>query len=340
MSKQKIFLSFLIFCIFGAILMLMWPQAEKQDEKPAASEVVSTPKDTSERVQPADSSRQNQPVDVWESWVHERTEAMLQYLQNNPESQDLLLDSLDADLLAKLRESFLSENFAFAEVLQQTTDTPPPIDIGFNELFGVTDYNSVEDYNSYEGPQELEALLEKFGDRAADSLLDEKYPQEEWIERTLAQGYTIDSWEDYAGFLTARRNLIGLENAPEVWTSGRLGISPTSDFETYKTAYMDRKIWEYAQLKDAKQVDSRVNGGFFKDDGTFLPFAPQRVYVERVGASAAFIGTSLSDRQKFDLLTRGVSPEGYEIIYIDKDGTRLSGPPPLLSRKDFLTNGN
>ena len=322
----------------------MWPQAEKQDEKPAASEGVSTPKDTSERVQRADSSRQNQPVDVWESWVHERTAAMLQYLQNNPESQGLLQDSLDADLLAKLRGSFLSENLAFAEVLQQTTDTPPPVDIGFDELFRAAgssvENSSVEDYNSYEGPQEVEALLEKFGNRAANPMLDEKYPQEEWIQRALAQGYTIDSWEDYAGFLTARRNLIGLENAPEVWTSGRLGISPTSDFETYRAAYMDRKIWEYAQLKDAKQVDAQVNGGFFKDDGTFLPFAPQRVYVERAGASAAFIGTSLSDKQKFDLLTQGIGPEGYEIIYIDKDGTRLSGLPPLLSRKDFLTNGN
>ena len=321
----------------------MWPRAEKQDEKSAISEVVPTPKEPSERVQRADSSGQKQPVDVWESWVHQRTEAMLQYLQNNSESQGILLGSLDADLLAQLRESFLSENLAFAEVLQQTTDTPPPVDIGFSELFPGEDYSAEDDSledDSYKGPQEVEALLEVFGHRAADPTLDAKYPQEEWLQRTLAQGYTIDSWEDYAGFLTARRNLIGLENAPDVWNSGRLGISPTSDFETYKAAYMDRKIWEYAQLKDAKQVDSRVNGGFFKDDGTFLPFAPQRVYVERVGASAAFIGTSLSDRQKFDLLTRGVSPEGYEIIYIDKDGTRLSGPPPLLSRQELLTNND
>ena len=54
----------------------------------------------------------------------------------------------------------------------------------------------------------------------------------------LARGYTIEDWEDYAGFLTARRNLIGLENTPEVWASGRLGIPPTNDFETYK-----RHIW-------------------------------------------------------------------------------------------------
>ena len=211
------------------------------------------------------------------------------------------------------------------------TDTPPSIETDFVDVFHVEDH-------SYEGTQTVQGLLEMFQEMAADAVLDERYPQEEWIERVLAQGYTIDGWEDYAGFLTARRNLIGLEDTPEVWASGRLGIPPTDDFETYQAAYMDRKIWEYAQLKDAKLADPQVNGGFFKDDGTFFPFAPQRVYIERNGTGAAFMGATLSDTQKFELLTQGVIPEGYEVIYTNSEGTPLAEPPPLLSRESVLAN--
>ena len=210
---------------------------------------------------------------------------------------------------------------------QPRTDTLPPSETDVADPFPV-----------YEGPQTVQGLLEMFQEMAADALLDERYPQEAWIERVLAQGYTIDGWEDYAGFLTARQNLIGLENTPEAWTSGRLGISPTNDFETYKEAYIDRKIWEYAQLKDAKLADPQVNGGFFKDAGAFLPFAPRRVYVERIGTGAVFMGSSLSDTQQFQLLTQGVTPEGYEVIYINGEGTPLAEPPPLLSREALLVN--
>ena len=210
-------------------------------------------------------------------------------------------------------------------------DTPPSIENDFRHLFHVEAFN-------YEGPQTVERLLERFQEMAADAVLDERYPQEEWLQRVLARGYTIEDWEDYAGFLTARRNLLGLEDAPKVWASGRLGIPPTNDFQTYKAAYMDRKIWEYAQLKDAKLADPQVNGGFFKDDGTFFPFAPQRVYVERAGTGAAFIGATLSGTQKFELLTQGVIPEGYEVIYINNEGKPLAEPPPLLSRESVLAN--
>ena len=210
-------------------------------------------------------------------------------------------------------------------------DTPPSIENDFRHLFHAEEFN-------YEGPQTVKRLLERFQRMAADAILDEKYPQEEWLQRVLAQGYTIEGWEDYAGFLAARRNLIGLEGTPEVWASGRLGIPPTDDFETYKAAYMDRKIWEYAQLKDAKLADPQVNGGFFKDNGTFFPFVPQRVYVERAGTGAAFIGAILSDTQKFELLTQGMIPEGHEVIYINSEGTPLAEPPPLLSRESVLAN--
>ena len=218
-----------------------------------------------------------------------------------------------------------------AEAEHTDHDTSPAIENDFRHPFRVAERN-------YEGPQTVESLLKRFQEMAADAVLDEKYPQEEWLQRVLAQGYTIENWEDYAGFLTARQNLLGLEDTPSVWASGRLGIPPTNDFETYKAAYMDRKIWEYAQLKDAKLADPQVNGGFFKDDGTFLPFAPQRVYVERAGTGAAFIGATLSATQKFELLTQGVIPEGHEIIYINGEGTPLAEPPPLLSRESVLAN--
>ena len=52
------------------------------------------------------------------------------------------------------------------------------------------------------------------------------------------------------------------------------------------------------------------------------------------------MGTSLSDTQKFELLTQGVTPEGYEVIYINSEGTRLTEPPLLLSREELLVNSS
>ena len=191
---------------------------------------------------------------------------------------------------------------------------------------------------TYQGSQAVKALLEAFGEIAADPAVDKKYPQSEWLEMLLEKGIVIENYKDYSGYMVARSGLVRLENQPELWNSDIFGIPPTTDWETFKTAYIDRKIWEYQQVRTATQADPTVSGGLFMGPGqeVFLPAKPRRVYVKRTGTGAVFFGESLDTTQEFNLLYKGIEPEGYELIYIDENGKHLAQAPPPISREDMI----
>lgn len=188
--------------------------------------------------------------------------------------------------------------------------------------------------------QTVDALLEAFGKIAADPEVDEKYPQREWLQMLLTKGIVINNYDDYSGYMAARRSLIALESQPEMWVSDVFGLPPTDDWETFKAAYIDKKIWEYEQFRAAIQADPAVSGGFFTGPGkrTFLSSKPGRVYVKRQGMGAVFFGERLDENQQNALLYEGIHPEGYEIIYIDDNGARLDDAPPPITRKEMFEN--
>ena len=181
--------------------------------------------------------------------------------------------------------------------------------------------------------QTLKTLLAAYEEIAADPEVDEKYPQSEWLQMLLEKGIVIENYDDYSGYLAARRNLIQLEKHPELWTSDMFGLPPITDWQTFKASFIDRKIWEYEQFRAAIQADPQVSGGFFTgpDKHTFLPTKEGRVYVKRKGMGTVFLGEPLDEHQQNALLFEGLHPEGYEVIYIDDNGHRLTEPPPLLT---------
>ena len=163
---------------------------------------------------------------------------------------------------------------------------------------------------------------------------DEKYPQRDWLEMLLNRGIVIENYDDYSGYMAARAALVKLENEPEMWKSDVFGLPPTDDWETFKAAFIERKIWEYEVFRNAIQSDPEVNSGVFTGPNKqkFLPMKPGRVYVKRKENGAVFIGSKLSDAQQDDLFYNGIHPDGYEIIFIDDNGERLPEiPPPMLS---------
>lgn len=185
----------------------------------------------------------------------------------------------------------------------------------------------------YNGPQTVDALLEAFSWVAADPVVDEKYPQKEWLQMLLDRGIVIGNYYDYSGYMAARRALVQLENQPNMWTSDVFGLPPTNDWETFKSAFIEKHIWEYEQYRAARQADPEVTSGFFvgPDKRILLPGKPGRVYVKREKRGAIFIGASLDDAQKEALLYGGIHPEGFEIIYIDENGNRLAEvPQPII----------
>lgn len=70
----------------------------------------------------------------------------------------------------------------------------------------------------------------------------------------------------YSGYLAARANLVYFENNPKIWKDGHGGLPPTQDWETFKAALIDRRIWQYQQIKTAKGNDPEVTGGMFTGD--------------------------------------------------------------------------
>lgn len=167
--------------------------------------------------------------------------------------------------------------------------------------------------------------------------IDEKYPQSEWVQMLLNRGVVIEDFTDYSGYLSARQNLVYLENNPDIWQSGETGILFTKDWETFKASFIDRHIWQYQHLKAAKAGDPEVAGGFFvgPEQKTFLPFKPGRVYVSRFEKGAFFRGEFLTEKQKFNLLIKGIHPEGYDIIYLDENNDIHSETSPLITREEI-----
>ena len=50
--------------------------------------------------------------------------------------------------------------------------------------------------------------------------------------------------------------------------------------------------------------------------------------------SAKFFGSSLNAVQRFNLMFRGIEPEGVEVIYIDGMGNQLSKKPEPVTQEE------
>lgn len=205
-------------------------------------------------------------------------------------------------------------------------------------LFMVVSCIKVVPPRKYEGPQTVEALLETFGEKVGTNPeIDEKYPQAEWLQMLLEKGATIEHFGDYSVYMSDRWSLARLENQPEKWVSGQLGVPPTDDWETYKNAYIDRKIWERQQLEAARQTDPQVHHVLFlgPNADTIIPISGKHLVVHRSRGGASFTGSRLSDQQKFDLLFKGKHPWGWKVIYVDAADNILDEKPAPISREDL-----
>ena len=256
-----------------------------------------------------------QSTDPWEVYVEEKTERLYQEGLKNSEVEP------PSDFRDMIREVIEAEVAALKK--QYTT---PPLRIG------------VEIPEKYTGPQTVEALMEAFeaydrqGAQGDTPEADEKYPRAEWLAMFLEKGGVIRNYTDYSHCLNLRGNLIGFERNGN-WVEGIQGVPPMDDWETFKAAYIDRQVWEHQQMSEARQKDPNAFGGLFTgpNDRTYLPGRANRVYVQREGRSAFFHGSPLTQKQEWDIMLQGKHPEGYEIIYIDENGTILSEPPPPIS---------
>lgn len=285
-------------------------------------------------------------TNAWNDWLDRQTDWIV---------VDALEEWQERDLIAELDESMLTSirSGIRAQLKTQITETKKkyasPYDMNG---YGIEATIENTGPRKHFGPQTVDALMESFHEEYSTvrqyiygeahlKELDAKYPPDEWIQMLLDKEVVITDSDFYSRFLSMRESVVNLENKPEEWTSGKHGISPTDDFHTYRNAFVNRKVWEYQQMRAAFLTDSNIMGGFFggPETQTFFPYKSGRVYVKRDGDKFAFSGEKLSPKQQFELLSKGIILEGHEIIYLDENSNLLDKPPVPISPEALLKTG-
>jgi hypothetical protein len=88
--------------------------------------------------------------------------------------------------------------------------------------------------------------------------IDARYPREAWLQMLLNKGITIENFGEYASYLSKRHTLALLKDNPNLHKTGLLGIPPTDEWATYKTAYINRLVNDHAQIRQTAERAGRA----------------------------------------------------------------------------------
>ena len=272
--------------------------------------------------------------DPWEEFIDKDTEAVVaSFLKNMPE-WFTTEEQVDA-----LRKRIRRQAEAMAEQYKKVSDKPPVRDYSKGTFrSGIGGPTKV-----YEGPQKPEAIMAQWDSWYSNTYsnlerADARFPRAEWIQELLDMGITFKTHNDYTRLMGIRRYLADVEDKPDVWTSGQRGIPESDNFEEYKKAAIQRKLWQGEQMRMAEAADPETSGGYFFDDApdVFLPAKKDRLYVHRDSNAPDVIktwGQPLTTKQYFDLMYRGEHPSGWEVIYLDENYNVLSEPATHVTRE-------
>ncbi len=270
---------------------------------------------------------ESSPVkDPWDVWIHEQADIMAKILES--ESDGLwTYDEAYQELVPQLTKKSAEQ--------KKVTDIPPPLDLNPNMTSDVvvTNWKGTE----HHGPQTLEAITETFGDYGS-SAADEMYPPDQWLQRILDKGVPIEDTRDFTGYLAMRYTLFLAEQNPEMLErlSRELGY-PTDSWDAFEDAYINHNILLHQKFTRAQDADNTITGGMFIGDN-FYPnhIDKNTVYVKGRETGATFLGSELTLEEEFNIIFRGVEPEGYDIVYLDDDGKQMSEKPEPITQEDFL----
>ena len=179
------------------------------------------------------------PEGLWETWVDEQTDTVLKSAGDIDEASR-------AEMHTRIRAKFS----ALAAELKNEVASPPQTQ-DYVILQTVKELRNVydEDYDrrhenttvrvSYTiGDTEVFA----YDENIPLAKIDAKYPRDTWLQMLLDKGIKIENAAAYWEYMSMRVTLVHIEKQPQVWTSGLFGIPSTEDWDTYKTAYIEKEL--------------------------------------------------------------------------------------------------
>ncbi len=282
----------------------------------------------------------------WDNWVDEQTEtavnhAIENFAKENPDAEPLN-DAQVADIRHQLRAKFEkraevqrrnSSLFSGIRAIHPRAQTVAALIEAFDVEYdmrneGASGTFSLEDENG-EFRQKVSWTQDE---------VDAKHPRAEWIQMLLEKGTTIHNFDDYEAYLNIRTRLFREEHS-----------SDANDWDAAKMAFIDSQLQKYQRVREVKQSNASVDNWTTIGENV-LPSTPGRMYVQRSGTDASIasmsssvtrnesgkiteiVGPRLSEKQRFELLYRGIEPEGWEVVYVDEKGNVLNDAP-LPSRE-------
>lgn len=271
------------------------------------------------------SSTNTDSVDPWETWVHNQSHIIATVSEKNSDG-DSTYDESYQDSVNRLT--------AIAAELKKIQDEPPPVDT--NPEIEVSTFQA----EKYDGPQTIEGLTEAFGDLndfAAGPDVEAEYPGEAWIQRILDIGGTITTRIELTGYFNSRQFLFQAyhdTNFMEMLAHSH-GF-PTDSWEVFEDAFINHSIWEKQTITNADE-DPTIDGGVIIGYNFYPTYMNKKtVYVEQRPTGATTFGDDISDTDLFDLIFRGVEPEGFEVIYLDSEWDQLAQKPPPITKEEFI----
>ena len=192
--------------------------------------------------------------DPWEAWVDEQTDTVLKSA-----------GEMDAAQRAEMRATIRDKFSALAAELKNEIASPPQTQ-DYVTLQTAKEMRDAYDtgYDSRHKDTTVrvsytvgDAEIFAYDESIPLAEVDAKYPRDAWLQMLLDKGITIKDSDAYWEYLFVRDTLVHLEKQPQVWTSGLFGIPSTEDWETYKTAYIERELGQI-QKRLEKEQGARV----------------------------------------------------------------------------------
>ena len=265
-------------------------------------------------------------LDPWEIWVHNQSHIIATLSEKNSDG-DWTYDESYQDSVARLT--------ALAAELKKIQDEPPPLDSNPKVEFGIIPPKK------YEGPQTVAGIVKEFDNLisqyAARHDDEAAYPAEAWIQRILDSGATITTRSDLTGYFNGRGFLFSASRDPEFME--RLANShgyPTDTWEAFEEAYIEHMIWRH-QTTEAADTNPTIDGGMIIGYNFYPIYANKKtLYVKRRTTGAMTFGDDISNEGLFNLIFRGINPEGFEVVYLDSEWDPLPEKPPPITREEFI----